>query len=88
MTWLVVHPINPSSPFYNKTKEDLLKVDAEVIVTITGIDETFSQTVNSRSSYLPDDMTWGARFQDVLTYTSDGKIHVNIKKIHDIESQK
>jgi hypothetical protein len=37
------------------TQEDCLKADVEILLLLTGMDETFSQTVHARSSYKPDE---------------------------------
>jgi len=57
--WTVVHPISDTSPLHACTAEDLEEKDAEFIVTIKAFDESFSQTVYSRSSYKPAEIKWG-----------------------------
>jgi inward rectifier potassium channel len=49
LTWTVVHPIDETSPLYGKTVEDLARLQAEFLILIKGFDDTFSQTVHSRS---------------------------------------
>ena len=46
LSWTVVHPIDPSSPIWGLTKKDLVDADAEVLILLTGTDETLSQTVH------------------------------------------
>ena len=36
--------------------------NAEILVLLSGIDETFEQTVHARSSYVADEIAWNARF--------------------------
>jgi len=62
LNWTVVHPINEKSPFYKLSKEDILQSKAELLVYVKGYDEGFANTVISRSSYLPDELVFGARF--------------------------
>jgi len=85
MSWLVVHPLDPDSPLYGATKEDLTRDNAEIIVSLTGIDETFSQTIHSRHSYVAEDILWNARYKDIVSQTGNGKILLSIEKIHDVE---
>jgi inward rectifier potassium channel len=47
----IVHPITSKSPIFNLTKEELLKSRSEIMVSVTGIDETFAQPIYSRFSY-------------------------------------
>ena len=49
--WTLVHPIDESSPLAGLCGKDCLEADAELLILLTGTDETFSQTVHARSSY-------------------------------------
>jgi inward rectifier potassium channel len=71
LAWTVVHPIDAHSPLRGLTHADLIATDAEFLVLFTGMDETFSQTVHSRSSYKPDEIVWGAKFADVFNRSRD-----------------
>jgi len=82
--WVVVHPIKESSPLYGITKQEFLDADAEILILLTGFDETFSQTVHSRSSYKGSEVVWGAKFGNIFDDSSNGKIKVDLRKIHDI----
>ncbi len=66
LAWTIVHPITESSPLRGLTGEDLRRVDAEFLVLLSGIEETFAQRVHARSSYKWDEIAWGARFSDIL----------------------
>ena len=57
----------------------------EFIILITGIDDTFSQTVHSRDSYSSDEVVWGARFVDPYVSDDDGIIRVDPRRFHEIE---
>jgi inward rectifier potassium channel len=82
--WVVVHPIAESSPLYGVTKQDFLDSDAEILILLTGFDETFSQTVHSRSSYKGTEVVWGAKFGNIFDDSMNGTIKVDLRKIHDI----
>ena len=84
LTWTVMHCIDESSPLYNQTPESLTEETAELIVTLTGIDETISQTVHSRYSYISDEILWNMRFVDILSVTQDSRRVVNMSKFHDV----
>jgi inward rectifier potassium channel len=60
--WTVVHPISPQSPIFGWTKEQLFEAEAEFLVLLNAIDETYSQTVYSRSSYSAHELEWGRKF--------------------------
>jgi len=81
----VVHAINEDSPLHGKSKSDLERSEAEFLVLITAFDETFAQTVNTRTSFRCDEIEWGARFTDMFDYPDTGVIAVDLRKLHDIE---
>jgi len=84
--WTIVHEIDEKSPLHNKNHEHLKEAETEMFVLITATDETYSQTVHSRSSYRFDEIVWGAKFKDIFEKSSTGKaIGVNMKRIHDFE---
>lgn len=86
LSWTVVHPIDDSSPLRGISHRDLVESDAEFLILLTGIDETFSQTVQARSSYKAEEVVWNARFRDVFRRPSNGRsLAVDIGKIHAIE---
>lgn len=86
LTWTLVHPIDEKSPLHGMTERDLLGCDSEFLVLLNGFDETFSQTVHTRSSYRGDEVVWGARFKSIFNPPKpDGTLSVDIGKLHDIE---
>ena len=82
--WVVLHPIDETSPLRDMTPDQLAASDAEFIILLSGIDETSSQSVHVRTSYKHDEVVWGAKFADMFT-PSDGVIRVDLRKLHDIQ---
>jgi inward rectifier potassium channel len=87
LTWTIVHSIEKDSPLFGKTKQDLVDSEVEILVTMSGIDETFSQTVHSRFSYTPDEIHWHKKFTDMLT-RKDGLVSVDMSRMHMLEDEK
>jgi len=85
LSWTIVHPIDESSPLAGVTKKELHDSDAEFLVLITAIDETFSQTVHARSSYKPNEVIWGSKFSNMF-HTTAGQLTVDLHRIHNVES--
>ncbi len=84
LSWTVMHPITPGSPLYGMTAEQFATSQPEIVLTLTGLDETLMQTIHARASYIPSEMRWGARFADVLgTLTADGRRIIDYTKFHD-----
>lgn len=84
LTWLVFHAIDETSPLVGMTPELFAETESEIVVTLTGIDETFSQTIHTRHSYIPNEIFWNMRFADILTKTSDGRRAVNYDRFHEV----
>jgi inward rectifier potassium channel len=84
--WVIVHPIDKSSPLFGVTEKSLHDSDAEFLILLTGIDETFSQTVHARSSYKAHEVVMGAKFKDMFVVSEDGIAGVDIRLIHEIEA--
>ena len=60
--WTLVHVINEESPIYGLSKEDLANAHAEMLVFVQGFDESFANTVISRTSYTHEELVFGAKF--------------------------
>jgi inward rectifier potassium channel len=87
LSWTIVHPIDEESPLYGVTREQLAASNAEILVLLTGIDETFSQTVHARSSYRAEEIVWGAAFTNIYERPSaDASLAIDMGRIHDIEA--
>jgi inward rectifier potassium channel len=83
--WTVVHFIDEQSPLYKLTKLDLEKTETEFMILINAVDETYSQTVYSRSSYRHDEVVWGAKFKSMFHEQSHGKLGVKFDQLHEHE---
>ncbi|MEA2490085.1 MAG: inward rectifier potassium channel [Acidobacteriota bacterium] len=86
LSWTIVHPIDEESPMHGWNEQELRSCGVELLVLLNGYDETFSQTVHTRSSYTNDEIVWGARFQSMfLPMEEDGVLTVDIRKLDEIE---
>jgi inward rectifier potassium channel len=86
LSWTIVHPIDDASPLAGKTPGELERAQAEILVLLSGIDETFEQTVHARSSYRADEIVWNARFRSMfLQKDCRFGVSVDISRLHEIE---
>lgn len=85
-SWTIVHPIDKRSPLYGLSPEGCRWADAEFLVLLTGMDDTFSQVVHARTSYKADEVLWNARFDDILQRPSDrGPLSIDVHGVHGVE---
>ncbi|QEE49718.1 Inward rectifier potassium channel Irk [Flavobacterium alkalisoli] len=71
LSWTLVHPITEDSPFYGFTKEDFENTEGEIIVYIKAFDDLFSSTVATTTSYLFDEIEYGAKFEIMYNENED-----------------
>jgi inward rectifier potassium channel len=83
MSFTVLHEIDEESPLWGATAASLAAINAELVVTATGVDETIADQVHARTSYLPDEILWGHRFVDVIGWTDDGRRVIDYRRFHD-----
>ena len=83
LSWTVMHPIDAQSPLYGIDPDLLAGQEASIVVTLTGTDETLSQTVFARTAYRADEILWGRKFVDILSETEDGDTLVDYRRFHD-----
>ena len=86
LSWTIVHPIDQASPLAGQTSDQLVEAEAEVLVLLSGIDETFAQTVHTRSSYRAEDIVWNRRFRSIFVQEQGGSLSVDISRLHEIEN--
>ncbi|ELR99516.1 ion channel [Gloeocapsa sp. PCC 73106] len=84
LSWSVMHPIDENSPLNNATYHSLIQLKAEIWVTLTGLDETFSQTIHTRHVYLVDHILWDMRFVDIFWEDSYGRVGIDLTRFHDV----
>lgn len=85
LSWTVVHPLNNDSPIKDMSAEEMESTGATFAVLLKAFDDTFSQTVHSRTSYMNNEMVWGARFKPAFDRDEEGRIVLNLDKIDDYE---
>lgn len=85
LSWTVVHPIHEDSPLFGKSKEELIEAEVEFIVLLQAFDDTFSQTVHSRASYLDENIIYNAKFAPVFFHDDLGLTTIDLSKLSDIE---
>lgn len=86
LSWTIVHPIDESSPLWEKSHADLVENDAEFDILLGGIDETFAQQVHARSSYKASEIVFGAKFANIYNPVAmDGTISIDLSRLSETE---
>jgi inward rectifier potassium channel len=85
LNWTIVHPIDERSPLWGWDEKMLRESEAEFLILLTAIDDTFAQTVHNRGSYTADEIVWGAKFVPLVDEDIDGVPTVRLERFHEFE---
>ncbi|MGZ3872260.1 MAG: ion channel [Mucilaginibacter sp.] len=85
LNWTVVHPLDENSPLIDMTKEDLVNSEAGFAILLRAFDDTFSQTIHSRTAYQASEIVWGAKFKPVFDRDETGRIVLDLSRISEHE---
>lgn len=84
--WTIVHPINENSPLYNFKQEDINNASVELLIFVQGFDESFANTVISRTSYTHNEFVYGAKFLPMFGPSPDQQTTIlYLDKLDDFE---
>ncbi len=83
--WTIVHPIDEKSPLFGVTEKDLEDSDAEFAILLKAFDETFSQSVHTRSSYKYEEVVVGAKFKDMFLPPDNGIARIDLRYLSEFE---
>ena len=84
LSWTVMHQIDKKSPLYGYTAETLIEDGVEIVVTLTGIDQTVAQTIHSHHVFTGQDILWNMKFVDIFHRTPDGKPWIDYTRFNDV----
>ncbi|WP_018622930.1 ion channel [Spirosoma luteum] len=81
--WTLVHPITDKSPLYGCTPEELEQSDAEILISLQALDDTFVQTVHTRFSYRYSEIRWGHKFRPM--FDREHQTELDLDKLDETE---
>jgi inward rectifier potassium channel len=85
ISFTAFHTIDETSPLFGETPASLQSEAMRFIVTVTGLDATYAQTIHARRIYEAPEVVWNARFVDVLSNLPDGRLQIDLGRFHDVE---
>jgi inward rectifier potassium channel len=84
LAWTLRHAIDAASPLHGLSVEQLIEMDAQFVVSITGTDATLAAPVHAVRAYEPADLLWGFRFADVMTVDGRGRTRIELARLHEV----
>jgi inward rectifier potassium channel len=85
LSWTIMHPIDEASPLRPWIYDPASAGDGEIVVILSGFDESSGQTMYGRWAYGPEDIRWNARFTDIIDIAPDGVRTIDYGKFHMVE---
>lgn len=76
LIWTAMHRIDADSPLHGLTPEALQRLNAELVVSFAGLDETLERPVHARASWPLDRIAFGRCFVDMVEDAS-GATRIN-----------
>ncbi|KAM3598017.1 uncharacterized protein V6R79_012377 [Siganus canaliculatus] len=62
----IIHKLEPGSPFYRLSPDDLMKENFELVVSFTYTGDSTGMLHQTRTCYTAADIRWGQRFQNMM----------------------
>jgi inward rectifier potassium channel len=86
LTWLLMHRIDATSPLHGLALADIEADDMRLVVTLSGMDETFAASVTARHHYAHEDILFGHRFVDMFSEQGNAReLHEDMRKFDLVE---
>lgn len=82
-SWTLLHQIQPGSPLHGQTPESLRESEAEIIVALSGVDETSLQPIHARHQWESPAVIWGARLADILS-EEGSVVTLDLTRFHEL----
>lgn len=86
LSWVVFHSIDEKSPLWDLTPENMIDNEVELLVSLSGHDETLSSTIHARYSYLPEDIVWDGVFEDLIERLDGGGLRLHYDRLNQLKS--
>lgn len=84
-SFTMMHAIDDASPLAGLDAEGLARCEAELLVTVAGIEETTRMPVHAVHVYDHTAVLFGHRLKDVLSERDDGRLVLDVRNFHEVE---
>ncbi|MBM4358916.1 MAG: ATP-sensitive inward rectifier potassium channel 10 [Deltaproteobacteria bacterium] len=86
MSWIVMHPVDATSPLHGLDDDARRRGDVRVAVSFTGLDSTLAQQIHAHRIYLAEDILEGRRFVDILERQGP-ETRIYLDRLHETEDE-
>jgi inward rectifier potassium channel len=85
LPWTLMHPINEQSPLYGFSAESLAESQSQIIVSLSGIDETVYQNVHARHTYGANSIILNHQLVDIIHVIDERNRYVDLTSFHHVK---
>lgn len=86
ISWTLTHVITADSPLAGLDAESFAAARIEILVVVSGTDESMAQPIHARTVYEAADLRWNARFVDIISAPATRGRRLRYTRFHDVES--
>ena len=79
LSYTAIHRITADSPLHGATPDSLAAEEANLIVTVTGVEEATGQAVHARCAYAASSVLWNRRYHDIFIEDEKGEVFLDYR---------
>jgi inward rectifier potassium channel len=87
LSWTLFHVIDPTSPLYGLSKDDLAASDTALGLNVSGVDDNSTQHLYARKLYAQHEILWRHRYRDISSFSPEGRLVIDYSKFHDVVAE-
>jgi inward rectifier potassium channel len=84
LPWTLMHQIDQSSPLHGYSRSEMVESHTQLIVSLTGLDETVSQTVHARHTYGMNQVYLNHQLADIIHFPNEGDRYIDFAHFHQV----
>jgi inward rectifier potassium channel len=84
LPWTLMHPINEQSPLYGFSAESLADSQSQIIISLSGVDETVYQNVHARHTYGANNIILNHQLVDIIHVIDERNRYVDLTSFHHV----
>jgi inward rectifier potassium channel len=85
LTWTAMHQIDDQSVLWGHEESSLQAINAQIQVSIVGIDEAVAYTISARHTYATQEILFDQRFVDIVVPQPNGDRFIDYRYFHRTE---
>ena len=85
LTWTLMHVMDEKSPLHGMSSQDMIEGDTNLFLSIEARDPSLAATVHELRTFAPQDVAFGMRYVDTISWEADGTPLADMTKLNGME---